>query len=193
MKLPHRRQFVQLATGAAALPAVSHFAWAQTYPTRPVRIIVGFPPGATADTLARLMGQWFRVCPAHYRREPARRRHQPRRRGGGPRSGGRPYAPIDYVCEHNQHDTLRKAQFRFHPRHRAGRRHQPRAACHGSHPALPSKAVPEFIAYAKANPGKLNMASAGNGTGPHVAGELFKRWPASTWFTCRIVGRRPRY
>ena len=113
-------------------------------------------------------------CPARYRREPARRRHQPRRRGGGPRSCGRPYAPIDYVCEHDEHDTLRKAQFRFHPRHRAGRRNGREPLVMAVTPALPSKAVPEFIAYAKANPGKLNMASAGNGTGPHVAGELFK-------------------
>ena len=56
---PHRRRFLHLAAGAAALPAASLIARAQTYPTRPVRIIVGFPPGATADTLARLMGQWL--------------------------------------------------------------------------------------------------------------------------------------
>ena len=133
MKLP-RRTFLHLAAGAAALPALSRFAWAQAYPTRPVRIIVGFPPGATADTLARLMGQWL----SEHLAQPVIVENRPgagtnlARRGGGPRSGGRPYAPIDYVCEHNQHDTLRKAQFRFHPRHRAGRRHQPRAACHGS-------------------------------------------------------------
>ena len=58
MKLP-RRTFLHLAAGVAALPALSRFAWAQAYPTRPVRIIVGFPPGATADTLARLIGQWL--------------------------------------------------------------------------------------------------------------------------------------
>jgi tripartite-type tricarboxylate transporter receptor subunit TctC len=59
MKLPHRRQFLHLAAGAAALPGVSRFAWAQTYPTRPVRIIVGFAAGGPLDILARLMGQWL--------------------------------------------------------------------------------------------------------------------------------------
>ena len=57
MKLPHRRQFLQLAAGAAALPAVSRIAWAQAYPTRPVRMIVGYPPGGTADVVARLISQ----------------------------------------------------------------------------------------------------------------------------------------
>ena len=59
MKLHHRRKFLHLAAGAAALPAVSRFAWAQTYPTRPVRIIAGFPPGSASDVTARLLGQWL--------------------------------------------------------------------------------------------------------------------------------------
>src|SRR6516162_5052328 len=59
MKLPHRRQFLHLAAGAAAMPAVSRFAWAQAYPSRPVRIVVGFPPGGGADITARLIGQWL--------------------------------------------------------------------------------------------------------------------------------------
>jgi len=59
MKLPHRRQFLRLAAGAAALPGVSRIAWAQNYPTRPVRIVVGFPAGGTTDIMARLVGQWL--------------------------------------------------------------------------------------------------------------------------------------
>ena len=81
---------------------------------------------------------------------------------------------VAYV-ERDQRDALRQAQLQFHPRHRAGRGHH--AACPYVmvvHPSVPAKTVPEFIAYAKANPGKINMASAGNGTTPHVAGELFK-------------------
>jgi tripartite-type tricarboxylate transporter receptor subunit TctC len=59
MKLPHRRQFLHLAAGAAALPALSRVAWAQAYPTRPIRIIVGVPPGGGIDIVARLIGQWL--------------------------------------------------------------------------------------------------------------------------------------
>jgi tripartite-type tricarboxylate transporter receptor subunit TctC len=176
MKLPHRRQFVQLATGAAALPAVSHFAWAQAYPSRPVRIIVGFPPGATADTLARLMGQWL----SEHLAQPVIVENRP---GAGTNLAAEVVvrAPADghtlllTTSVNTTNTTLyEKLSFDFirDIAPVAGISREPLVMA--VTPALPSKAVPEFIAYAKANPGKLNMASAGNGTGPHVAGELFK-------------------
>ena len=124
------KQFLHLAAGAAALPAVSRIAWAQAYPTRPVRFIVGFaawrrgrhpraPDGSMAVGAAR---------PAIRHREPAGRRQQYRHRGG---RDVRPPTAIRSSCvsvgERDQRDALRQAQFQFHPRHRAGREHHPRA------------------------------------------------------------------
>ena len=124
---PHRRQFLHLAAGAAALPAVSRIARAQTYPTRPVRIIVGFPAGGAVDILARLMGQWL-----------SERLGQPFVIENRPGAGGNiatevvVRAPADgytlllvALAERDQRDALRQAQFQFHPRHRTGRRHRP--------------------------------------------------------------------
>ena len=132
MKLP-RRQFLHLAAGAAALPAVSRIARAQAYPTRPVRIIVGFAAGGAPDIVARLMGQWL-----------SERLGQPfvveNRPGAGGNiateavvraPAGRLHAPAGRAGERDQRDALRQAQFQFHPRHRAGREHHPRAQCHG--------------------------------------------------------------
>jgi tripartite-type tricarboxylate transporter receptor subunit TctC len=175
MKLP-RRQFLHLIAGAAALPAVSRFAWAQTYPTRPVRLIAPVAPGGAGDILARLMGQWL-----------SERLGQPfiieNRPGGGNNIGTEAVvrAPADgYTLllagtPNTVNVTLHeKLNFNFI------RDIAPVAGViRGSfvmvvNPSVPAKSVPEFIAYAKANPRKLNMASAGNGTASHVAGELFK-------------------
>jgi tripartite-type tricarboxylate transporter receptor subunit TctC len=175
MKLP-RRNFLHLAAGAAALPAVSHIAWAQEYPTKPVRIIVGFAPGGGADIAARLIGQWL-----------SERLGQSfvieNRPGAGSniateavvRAPSDGYTLLLVSAPAAINATLyEKLSFNFI------RDIAPVASISRVphvmvvHPSFPAKTVPEFIAYAKANAGKINMASAGNGSTPHVAGELFK-------------------
>jgi len=176
MKLPHRRQFLHLAASAAALPAASRFAWAHTYPTRPVRLVVPFPPAGTTDILARLMGQWL-----------SERLGQPfvieNRPGAGTNIGTEVVvnaAPDGYTLlvastSGAINATLyQKLNFNFR------RDIVPVAGIMRAplvmevNPLVPAKTVPEFIAYAKANPGQLNMASVGIGSAPHVSGELFK-------------------
>ena len=175
MKLP-RRNFLHLAAGAAALPAVSRVAKAQTYPARPVRLIAPFAPGGASDILARLMGQWL-----------SERLGQPfvieNRPGAGSNIGTEAVvhaAPDGYTlglfgAPSAINATLYdKLNFNF------VRDIAPVAGIiRGPYvivvnPSVPAKTVPELIAYAKANPRKLNMASPGTGTGPHIAGELFK-------------------
>jgi tripartite-type tricarboxylate transporter receptor subunit TctC len=175
MKLP-RRQFLHLAAGAAALPAVSRVARAQAYPSRPVRIIVGFPAGSSGDIVARLMGQWL-----------SERLGQPfiteNRPGAAANIGTEAVvkAPPDghtllQVASANAiNATLYdKLNFNFI------RDIAPVATIMRGpfvmmvNPSVPARTVPEFIAYAKANPGKINFASVGNGTTPHIGGELFK-------------------
>jgi tripartite-type tricarboxylate transporter receptor subunit TctC len=175
MKLP-RRQFLYLAAGAAALAAVLRISRAQTYPSRPVRVIVGFPPAGGADIVARLMAQWL-----------SERLGQQfiveNRPGAGSNIGTEAVvrAPPDgytllLVTSPNAiNATLYdKLSFNFirDIAPVAGLTRDPNVM--EVNPSVPVKTVPEFIAYAKANPGKINMASAGNGTGGHVAGELFK-------------------
>ncbi len=171
-----RRRFLQLTAGAVALPVVSHIAAAQVYPTRPVRIIVGFASGGTLDIIARLLGQWL-----------SERLGQPfvveNRPGGGGNIGTDAVvrAPPDgytllLVGSPNMiNATLyEKLNFNFI------RDIAPVASIDRTplvmevNQSFPARSVPEFIAYAKAKPGKINMASAGTGTGQHVAGELFK-------------------
>jgi tripartite-type tricarboxylate transporter receptor subunit TctC len=171
-----RRRFLGLAAGVAALPAVSRFAWAQAYPTRPVRIIVGYPPGGGGDVMARLIGQSLseRLGQAFVIEN---------RPGAGGNIGTEAVvrAPPDgytllLVAPPNAiNATLyEKLNFNFI------RDIAPVASMIRHplvmlvNPSVPAKTVPEFIAYAKANPGKINFASIGIGSTPHVAGELFK-------------------
>jgi tripartite-type tricarboxylate transporter receptor subunit TctC len=176
LKLPHRRQFLHLAAGAAALPAISRMAWAQAYPTRPVRIVVGFAPGGANDIIARLIGQWLseRFAQSFV-------------------IDNRPGANSNIATE-----AVVRASPDGYMLLLVGPQHAINATFYeklnynflrdivlvGSisrelnamvvHPSFPAQTVPQFIAYAKANPGKINMGSAGIGSTPHLYGELFK-------------------
>jgi tripartite-type tricarboxylate transporter receptor subunit TctC len=175
MKLP-RRTFLYLAVGAAALPAMSRIAWAQAYPTRPVRIIVGFAPGGGTDIMARLIAQPL-----------AERLGQQfvieNRPGAGTNVATEIVVnspPDGYTlllaCLPNASNATLYENLKFNfirditPV--AGIAREPFAI--EVNPALPVKTVPEFIAHANANPGKINMASGGIGSGNHIFGELFK-------------------
>ena len=171
-----RRQFLQLAAGAAVLPAVSNAARAETWPARPIRLIIGYTPGGSADLTARLMGQWL-----------SERLGQPfvieNRPGGGTniateavvRAAPDGYTLLLVAPANAINATLYdKLNFNFlrdiDPI--AGIIRFPNVVA--VNPSLPVQTIPELIAYAKANPGKLNMASSGNGSTIHMSGELFK-------------------
>jgi len=173
---PSRRNFLQLAAGATALPSVSRIARAQAYPTKPVRIVVGFAPGGANDIIARLIGQWLSE-----------------RFGQSFVIDNRPGAnsniateavvrasPDGYMLllvgpQHAMNATFyEKLNYNFlrdiAPLGSISREINAMVV----HPSFPAQTVPEFIAYTKANPGKINMGSAGIGSTPHVYGELFK-------------------
>jgi tripartite-type tricarboxylate transporter receptor subunit TctC len=175
MKLP-RRNFLHLAAGAAALPALAHVAVAQTYPSRPVRMIVPFAPGGTSDILARLMGQWL-----------SERLGQPfvieNRPGANSNIGTEAVvrAPSDgytlllvTAAAAINATFYEKLSFNFirDITAVAGIVRVPSVMV--VNPSVPATTVPEFIAYAKSKPGKTTMASAGKGAPSHLAGELFK-------------------
>jgi tripartite-type tricarboxylate transporter receptor subunit TctC len=175
MDLP-RRKLLHLAAGAAALPVVSRTARAQAYPTRPVRLIVGTSASTAPDILARLMGQWLSERLGH----PFVIDNRP---GAGGNIGSEAVvrAPPDgytlllvtpsAAINATLYETLNFNYIRdLAPV--AGVIRVPLVM--EVNPSFPAKTVPDFIAYARANPGKINMASAGNGTPQHVAGELFK-------------------
>jgi tripartite-type tricarboxylate transporter receptor subunit TctC len=175
MKLP-RRNFLHLAVGAAALTAVSPSAFAQAYPSRPVRIIVGFAAAGGTDIMARLIGQWlserFGQQFVIENRPGAASNIGTEMVVNAPPDG---YTLLVATFVNAVNATLYdKLNFNFirdiAPVASIAR--EPFAI--EVHPSVPVKTVPEFIGYAKANPGKINMASAGSGSGNHIAGELFK-------------------
>ena len=175
MKLA-RRRFLHLAAGAAALPAVSRGAFAQAYPSRPVRILVGFAPGGATDTTARLMGNWLSE----------RMRQQfivENRPGAGTniateavvRSPPDGYTLLMVTASNAINATLYQNMNFNYLRDTvpvAGVIRYPNVVEINND--LPVKTIPEFIAYLKANPGKLSMGSGGIGSSQHLAGELFK-------------------
>ena len=175
MKLP-RRQFLHLAAGAAALSALPRVARAQAYPSRPVRLIVGFTPAGATDILARLIGQWL-----------SERLGQPfvieNRPGAGSNIGTEAVvrAPPDgYTLLLCGNPNAINATFYDKLTYNFIRDIAPVASIVRIplvmlvNSSIPAKTVPEFVAYAKAYPGKISFASGGNGTTPHVSGELFK-------------------
>jgi tripartite-type tricarboxylate transporter receptor subunit TctC len=175
MKLP-RRNFLHLAAGAAALPALSRVAWAQGYPTRPIRWVVGFVPGGSTDIIARLMGQWLSERLAQSvvieNRPGAGSNIATEVVVNAPADG---YTLLLVGPAHAVNATLyERLNYNFI------RDIAPIASISREplvmvlNPSVPAKTVTEFIAYAKAHPGNLNMASSGIGTSVHVGGELFK-------------------
>jgi len=192
MKLP-RRKFLHLAAGAAALLAVPRIARSQAYPTRPVRMIVPFAPAGTTDILARLIGQWLS--------ERLGQQFVIENRPGAstiigteavvraPADGytlllvGTPSAINATLFEKLSYNFLRDIA------PVAGIMRVPNVMV--VHPSFPAKTVPELIAYAKANPGKINQASPGAGTSTHMAGELFKAMTGTDIVQVQYRGNAP--
>jgi tripartite-type tricarboxylate transporter receptor subunit TctC len=192
MKLP-RRKFLHLAAGAAALPAITRVASAQSYPVRPVHLLAGFPPGGIVDLIARLIGQWL-----------SERLGQQfvieNRPGAGSNIATELVArakPDGYtlllVSSVNAWNTAIYDNLNFN----FVRDIAPAAsiirtpAVMEVNPSVPAKTVPEFIAYAKANPGKIDMGTGGPGSGQHVYGELFKVMAGVDLITVHYRGAGP--
>lgn len=192
MKLP-RRKFLHLAAGAAAFPAVSRLAWAQTYPTRPVRLLVGYSAGGPLDTGARLIAQWL-----------SDRLGQSFIVDNRPGASGnlatqevvraRPDGYTLLVCAATNawnvtlYDNL---SFDFTHDIAPVASYELGGGVMEVNSSVPAKTLPEFIAYAKANSGKINMASAGPGSAPGMYGELFKFMAGVDLVTVNYRGSAP--
>jgi tripartite-type tricarboxylate transporter receptor subunit TctC len=175
MNLP-RRRFLQLAAGAAVCPAVSRIARAQSYPERAVRIVVGLTPGGTTDIAARLIGKWLTERLGQQfvieNRPGAGSNIAAEAVANAPADG---YTLLLVGAPNAINATLyEKLNFNFIRDIAPVGGIIRTALVMQVNPSVPARTVPEFIAYVKANPGKVNMSSAGNGSAPHVAGELFK-------------------
>jgi tripartite-type tricarboxylate transporter receptor subunit TctC len=176
MKLPHRRHILYLAAGATAVPAFSHLARAQAYPARPVRIIVGFSAGGPTDIVARVMAQWLSERLGH--------QFVVENRAGAASNIGTEAAlrapPDGYTLLQVTSSNAVNATFYENLSFDFIKDIAPVGAIirvpfvMEVNPSVPARTVPEFIAYAKANPGRINMASGGTGTSIHIAGEFFK-------------------
>jgi tripartite-type tricarboxylate transporter receptor subunit TctC len=192
MKLP-RRDFLRLTAGAAALPVLSRTARGEAYPSRPVHIIVGFPPGQSGDLSARLLGQWL-----------SERLGQPFVIDNRPGASSTiatdlvVHAPPDgytllLVVTSNYINATLNANLPYNfirdiePVARSTRSSLVAVV----NPSLPVKSIPELISYAKANKGKLNMASGGIGNSTHLAGELFKMMTGIEMFHVPYRGSAP--
>jgi len=191
-KLP-RRKFLHLAAGAAALPVAARTAWAQAYPSRPVRLIVPFTPGGAADLTARLVSQWL----TEHLGQQLIIENRP---GAGTNIGTEAVvkAPADgytlllvSVANTVNATLYDKLSFDF-TRDIAGVAGLIRGPLVMEvHPSVPARTVPEFIAHAKTNPGRINLASAGNGTPSHMAGELFRLATGVNWVHVPYRGAAP--
>ena len=175
VKLP-RRRFLHLAAGAAALPTVTRLAWAQAYPTRPVHLVVGTPGGLAPDTIARLVGRWLSerlgqqfvvenrwgagtniATEAVVRASPDGHTLLLSNLANAVNATLYPNLGFNFIRDTVPVGLIGSGEFVM-----------------VINPSVPAKTIPEFIAHAKANPGKINMASNGIGTTPHIFGELFK-------------------
>jgi tripartite-type tricarboxylate transporter receptor subunit TctC len=193
MKLPHRRHFLHLAVGTVALPAVPWIARAENYPSRPVHLLSGYAAGGIVDTIARLIGQAL-----------SQRLGQPLviedRPGGGSNLATELVAratPDGYTLLLSSSSNAWNATLYDNLSFNFIRDIAPVATITRSynvmevHPSVPAKTLPEFITYAKANPGKINMASAGQGSSPHLYGELFKVMTGVDLVTVQYRGSGP--
>ena len=192
MKLP-RRKFLHVAAGAAALPALPRVASALDYPTRPVHLLVGFAAGGPLDTSARLIGQWL-----------SERLGQPfvieNRPGAGSnlateivaRAAPDGYTLLEASAANAWNAALYdNLSFNFIRDIALVAGVRRAAGVMEVNPSVPVRTVPEFIAYAKANPGKINMATGGAGSAPHLYGELFKRMAGVDLVTVNYRGSAP--
>ncbi|MGB8632312.1 MAG: tripartite tricarboxylate transporter substrate binding protein, partial [Xanthobacteraceae bacterium] len=192
MELP-RRKFLHLAVSTAALPVASHLVWAQSYPSRPVRIIVGFAPGGTSDISARLVGQWLS--------ERLGRQFITENKTGAAGNIAAEYvvnaAPDGYTLLVFASAAAINATLYTNLNFNFVRDIAPVASILRVpnvilvNPSFPAATVPELIAYAKANPGKINMATAGIGSTPHIFGELFKMMTGVNLLTVHYRGGGP--